>query len=144
MKMLDGKISIHAEMGSRERRVVIFIEDKLSATEILQVEMTMADFGNAITGHGHMPMKFLLQDTSKVGKKHEVKTEKVTFNKLYQDGLNGVVTSSEIDRAIGEYEKDGWIGNKKDYNNHHHFVESDTGKEIYKINFHRWIDLPEK
>ncbi len=135
MKMLDGKISIHAEMGREERRVVIFIEDTLSTTEIIQVEMTMADFGNAITGHGHMPMKFLLQDTSKVGKKHEVKTEKVTFK--YK---NGDITKEEINKAIHKYEVDGWIGQVKDYGNHHNFVKSDKEKEIYKIGFRRWVD----
>ena len=143
IKMLDGKISIHAEMGSRERRVVIFIEDELSTLEILQIEMDMADFGNAITGHGHIPMKFILQDTSKVGKKHEVKTEEVTFNR---HNPGGAVLDEEINRAIHEYEVDGWIGNRKDAKNwHHRLARKDSEETItYKINFHRWIDLPEK
>ena len=131
-KMLDGKISIHAEMGSRERRVVIFIEDKLSACEIMQIEMTMADFGNAITGHGHMPMKFLLQDTSKVGKKHEVKTEKIELN---------VKDKEKTNEDLKKYEVDGWVVNRKDIDNHHNLIKyMDNGKWLVRVSFHRWID----
>lgn len=135
MKMLNGNISIHAQAGHRETNVWICIEDKDACVQILEMEMNMKDFAMAITGRGNTPMKFHLSDTSKVGMKHEVKNENVTFT--YK---NGTISKEEINKAIHKYEVDGWVGNRKDAKNYHNQLSHSASLTTYKISFHRWVE----
>lgn len=140
MKMLDGNISIHAVTSGPEKKVCIWIEDKDSTIQILEIEMTMKDFALALTGQSYIPMKFHLSDTTKVGMQHEVKQMFVTFNR--SDFENVIGDDIEIDRAIKKYEVNGWIGSRKDAKNYHNLVSGSGIKTeiIYRISFHRWVE----
>jgi len=36
-----------------------------------------------------------------------------------------------------------WIGRDKDANNHHNWVRHEGQKQVYRISFHRWVEVEE-
>lgn len=138
---LKGKISISKVYVcgkiAQDSYISIEIEDELSSVRVIQANLSLKDFANAITGLSNLPCEFELGGIENIGKQLEVKTEEVVISE-----------SAFYDQAIREgvrkYEVDGWIGRDKDAKNHHNWVRNCSRGAIYKISYHRWVKVGEK
>jgi hypothetical protein len=75
VKKLKGRITMGRWSGTSEGFRVT-VEDVLSGCEVIEVEMTMAQFADAITGRGSVSCEFTLTP-EQVGMKHEHKAVEV-------------------------------------------------------------------
>lgn len=146
---MKGKISISKVTilsGKREEDYMsITIEDKSSGVQFLEIKMDLLDFAQALTGLGCMPIEFELRGLENVGKKFEHKTIEVT---IPRDQITLTVEDKSINKAVGGYEVDGWMGSKEDCKNHHNFVKTFRSNGIdfwvYRVHFWRYIDAEEE
>lgn len=127
---MKGYISISKvhNCKTNDEYISIAIEDESSSIEFVTATMSLKDFTKALTGQGHIPIAYALRGVDKVGKEYQHKTEIVPF--LFD------ASEEDINKAVGRYEVDGWIGTKDDYKNHH----NQTGPKGVRIVYYRWVE----
>lgn len=121
--------------------ISIRVEDRLSGTLFLEIEMDLESFSKVITGRT-VEVKFGVHKLERLGKKREYKHEVINFQRTYDTKLRQTI----IEEVIREKEVDGWIGNRSDASNHHNRVHSkdmDSDHEAYNIGFVRWVNIAE-
>lgn len=128
---MKGKISISRYTSNSGPGINITIEDDLSGTTIVDLDMSIADFGDAVTGHGHVDCEFVLR-TKHVGKLREHKTLVIEIENPYRHR-----TPEEAAVILAPYEVDGWMGHKQDLGNGHRIVKNGKGVQV---TFVRYVD----
>jgi hypothetical protein len=135
-----GKITISRwSGGARGGGISIELTDETSGTRFLNVEMSIEDFGGAITGMSYMDCEFGLR-AQNVGKIRESKSMVIPFkNTDYKKREEDEITS------LAPFEVDGWRGSHGDLGNHHRsaWVDAD-GWHCYRVNFTRFVDAPKE
>lgn len=134
---MKGKISISRWTSNVEpyTGIGIDVEDEMSGTRILRVEMTIEAFGQAITGLGSCPCEFQLS-TKHAGKRREVKEEIVLYPRYTKKD------EREINAALAPHEVDGWYGRNGDVGNMHRYVsgKSTETHDAFMVTFIRFVD----
>jgi hypothetical protein len=110
----------------------IVIEDKLSGTQFLRVELSAHDLMLALTGQGCIPIVFEL-GADHVGMRAEYKTEWVPVPQ-YQP------TDQETDMVLGPFEQNGWVARREDLKNHHRYEGNDKEGHKYQVAFTRFVE----
>lgn len=126
---MEGNITIIRY--SNTDRMEIVIEDKLSRTQFLRVELSAHDLMLALTGHGCTPVGFELS-AHHVGMRAEHKTEWVPVPQYRP-------TDQETDMALGPFEQNGWIAHRDDFENHHRHEGNDKEGHKYQVAFTRFV-----
>lgn len=104
-KFIEGKITISRPMGYDNDYVSLTVQDESSRAEFLEVRISLVDFTKAITGQGHMPVRFTTKGLDVIGKTKEQK--ELVFS-MGEDGI------TKNDKDIAEYHAqsyadEGWI-----------------------------------
>lgn len=130
MKKLRGNITITRVRGGDDKTPVsITIIDETSASEAIEVRLTLNDFAEAMLGLGHVKCGVKWNDSGRIGKKREHKTVMLTRNKSYSSD------QSTEDAIIAPHEIDGWICDRESYRNHHNWC----GDDKVATRFLRWV-----
>lgn len=134
---LQGKITICRTTGSGEDAVTIRIRDTDAGIDFAVAELTMTNFGYAVTGRGATPCELEVRGLEKVGMVREHKTESIAFEGrvLGRD----MATSPEAKAALAPFEIDGWKGFPTDLANRNR--RSKAGNQL--VTFERWVPRPE-
>ena len=152
-KLINASITIsevHCAGGEKDY-VNIEIEDEDSGCRILTLELDHWSFARALFSHAFTECQKaeLLRDLSRVGKKHEHKSEVVgihmpksvlSLNDTYHDHSN------LIRKAVKPFEVDGWKARINDALNHHNHRFTDqtsadgSRTSHFLIGFDRWVD----
>lgn len=153
-KILQGKLTISRMTSNfnNPRPIRITLKDDLSSCEVVEINLSLEAFANAITAAGFQPCEFEFNASGVVGKKREHKTEVVFIpNKIgYKKGNNG--DRKAVQPYLAPYEVDGWKGRASDALNSHNWdreqrsppkgAKVDSGNWT-TIVFERWVDVPE-
>lgn len=132
MKHFNGTISIARQMGGEDDGCIcIEVTDETSRVQFIEIKLTTAELGAALTGSSYRPCKFGLRCVEKVGMKAECKEENVHFTDQY---LRGSALDSAKTRALKPFEVDGWIGRREDLGNGHRAT-----KNGYMVHFDRHV-----
>ena len=134
---LKGTISIgRLTGGGEEPEVRIHIEDDLSGCRVLDIRMTMADYGNCVSGLSNVPCVMEYASEAPIGKKreHMEKVIVVPPCSLHGDALR---KAPEVLEQLKELAKDGWEPRRDDLGNHHRW---DGRKHGYRVTFTRHVD----
>ena len=134
-KISIGKVTCYG--SSEEDYISIGVEDELSSISFLAVKMGLENFTKALMGLANVPVDFELRGIDRVGKRYEHKTEQVHI----PHDVDGNHSDIFIDRAIANWEIDGWIGRREDCKNHHNWVENRDNGSIFNVHFCRWVDI---
>lgn len=136
MKTLKGKITIGKTSSRDGDYVMIELEDSLSHCRVVEVRMSIEDFGQAILGLACQKCEFDLNDSGVIGKTHEYKEEVVPV----PDDFNSHGGNFEklAAKALAPFEVDGWVGRKEDLKNFHR-VERKGNKISYRVSFVRYV-----
>ena len=137
-KQYPGRIDILRPTRGAERFIQMRLEDEGSRCVVIDIRMTMEDFGNAITGLGNTPCKFQLLGVKQVGKRVEHKAVEV----FVPDGTSDT-RSERIRVAVVAYEKDGWRGDDNDAQNWHRAARSENRGTWYNVQYTRFVDIEE-
>lgn len=102
--MFNGKITISRPTYGDGRGEVVRIEvkDALSQKNFANIELSYADFTQAITGFSHVPMKFELRGSELVGLKKVVEERSVIAPAECHD------TQSLRDWLVANCQEEGW------------------------------------
>lgn len=126
---MKGKISITRNSNNT---ISIEVEDTLSSTSFLNVNMTLENFALAITNLSYIDCDFDLRGMSYIGKKLEVKKEIVDLVDTTYDNFN-----ERIKSLVKPYEVDGWEVEEyclHSWNNH--LVNNNK----YTVTFRRYVN----
>lgn len=132
MKTLKVRFHIGRVFGGNDEDCVRFIvTDELSSCQIIDVRMSQAVFAEALFSR-EVEGTALLNDSEKIGKKIEHKTELCPF-----PGYG--VTPEKLGEYVKEFEVDGWKAQMSDLTNYHRY----EGKDKVRVTFYRWVDAEE-
>ena len=129
-----GKITITRQSRTTcGDSVCIELTDESSGTRVVEVEMTVENFGNAITNLALQPCEFQWYPEAPVGKVRETKTEIIQM----PEGASYAKDREALAKAaIAPFEVDGWVGYWRDALNHHRHTDG----TMYSVGFHRFVD----
>jgi hypothetical protein len=133
-KTLNGSISISCPQGGDSDYISIQLEDISSSTRFCEVRIKYAEFTQALTGRGYMPMAFELR-ASKVGLIREHKRELVEFRYKNWDKRE-----EEAAQALIPFEVDGWKGSISDMLNYCHRNVNKDGIDYQEVTFTRYVE----
>jgi hypothetical protein len=124
---MKGNIRITSFSVNRPpwRGVNIVIEDEASGERVVEVTLTIEQFGTALANY-NADCEFMLDNLDVIGKTREVKTEVVE----YPDGIDAA-------DALAPHEVDGWKGRERDLDNFHNRVK---GRDAYRVTFVRFVE----
>ncbi len=140
MKKLNGEIHVGRIFGhDLAEPVVIEITDSLSGQRIIDVSMTLSQYGDLVSGSGTVDCKMEVYDAKHIGKQIESKEEFVPFNWA---GWHG--KQSELKKAAAKAAKpflvDGWSSYREsDFVNHHRACDR-KGVKGQTVVFWRYVD----
>lgn len=101
--MRQGRITItRPTYGDGRQKIAIRIDDESSGIEFLEIEIGLAEFAEAVTGHGHVPCEYDTRGLANIGKQRVVKTERVPYS------FNGKYDTEARKAAVAPFEVDGW------------------------------------
>lgn len=135
-KKLQGKLTIsRPSNGSGRRYITIRIHDELSGTEVIDLEIGLEEFAEAVTGMGYVPCEFELQ-AEFAGKKREIKRVLVECGESWLEAKRTPARQAEyVAQKFAPYEVDGWIGSQYDYFNFHN-----KNGDFMNVSFTRYVD----
>lgn len=113
--------------NEREDFITVRLTDRGSSISFVEVEVSMADFAAAVTGHGAIPCTGEVRGLQLVGTTHEAKTVVVP-------GLTHETWKVRA-QLVAEYEVDGWKADMAEGMNHHRV----RGVDGYEVWFHRYV-----
>ena len=134
-----GRIDIARARDNTGRDFIqMRLEDEESGCAVFDVELSIENFGNAITGLGDIPCEFRVLGVERVGKRAEHKTVEVFLG----DGTRSN-EDSRIRDAVAKHEANGWRGRDADLKNRHKFVrrQEGTGGAWYDVDYTRFVDI---
>jgi len=131
-----------ASNGESHHQWRISVDDDLSGTRLLSIELTPDEFARALGHHYLTGIKAEILDAetfaAKIGKRHDVKTVLVRC---------GAGSREEQIATLAEEIKpllvDGWTsGSEVEKFNWHHYVQStaDPEQSSYRVALHWWVD----
>jgi len=143
MKTLKTKLTIGrpSRGWTLDEAIVIRIEDKLSHSLILELEIEPALFALALTGRAVQDSVTRYYDDAPIGKRREHKLEFVQPRPGHVDPKDQDWFAAAI---LAPYEKDGWKGRPGDLYNSHLWIENEAGERGCKVSFERYIDIEEE
>lgn len=125
MKKFRGKLTLSFPTGGKEGRAArISLDDDSSGVPVVQVELTMEEFGLFISGLAMRPCEYEAGNSALFGASREVKSEQVVW---------GDATKED---AVAPFEVDGWRARLSDVGNYHNRISHD----IYNVMFFRFVD----
>ncbi len=135
------KLNTHTTISRRtsnisEGYICIEIIDKMSGCTIIETEIGLSDFAMAITGMGRTPSTSEFYFEAPIGKKHEIKTEKLSRLPV-TNKFTEALTAKEL---LAPYEVDGWVGRKHDLRNPNRWCKLEDGSPGISVTFERWVD----
>lgn len=132
-KTTPGTISLSFWTSNKPpyKGVSIRIEDAVSGTEIVDVNMTLLTFAEMISGSSMRPVDVEFHGAPAFGKMRETKTEVV----FIPDG-EWKDREARAKKALKAFEVDGWSGNLSDALNHHR----SKGQGKQEVGFTRFVD----
>lgn len=139
-KRLKASIHVGRVFGHNVTHpVVIEIGDDLSGTRILDVEMTLEQYGDLVSGSGTVECSVDLYNCDKVGKRVESKTEFVPFSWAGWHGKDAALKKAAA-KAAAPFLIDGWESYREsDFSNHHCSTER-KGIKGQNVVFWRYVD----
>src|SRR5438046_3032372 len=96
--------------------VHLTVEDEISGCRVLDVYMSLEEFGKAVTASVADGVMEFYPD-GPIGMKHEHKEIVVPFDWSHNRG-----NIRAEDEALAPFETDGWLGRRDDLHNHHRSV----------------------
>lgn len=129
--MPEGKITISRYHNTEI--VCISIMDVISRVEFVKFEMTVSDFGKAITGLGYVTGNMELRKLNLIGKKAENKDVVIKCEFPYGDKMK----MRKARKAMKEFEVDGWKGRDYDLGNPHNYATDGI-----RVCFSRHVTMP--
>lgn len=137
--MTKGKITISRISSNQENYlpIKITIDDVDAVTQFLEIEMSLENFAECLTGLAARPCEFKTRGLQNIGKKREM----ADFTIELPEGTINRRNSEEV--ATERAEKlcpDGWIVST--YFNSQSSFYRENGKEYARTNIFRWIDVP--
>lgn len=129
MKKYKGRISIGRFTGNIApyKGVTIQLSDENSSNPVVEITLTIQEFGDVISGLGYTDCEFSVYSMKNIGKKLEVKTEKIAVKKYEH-------SDEEIKDLCKPFEVDGWSAHYGDFKNHHKI-----SKNIVTVGFSRYV-----
>ena len=129
---MKGNISIHRYQSNEEPHHGVHIElkDESSGVRVVDIDLTIEQFGNAVSGLGYTDCLFELGFVSYVGKVREHKIEKIIRWFGY-----GEIRNEDLEKVLKDYEIDGWKANRADFKNHHRYNDDHT----ISVSFVRYV-----
>jgi len=137
-KVIEGRVSITRPQGGREPEVIkISIEDVRAAAGFCVVELPLADFARAVTGHvvrGEVTVAGL----ERVGKKMEHRPFSFPLNRsaalVYGEDREKVACE-----AIKQHLPEGWQSDDY-FRSQDSFYTTEDGKLWARTTIRRWVD----
>lgn len=136
-KDLKGTFRVSRVQSNIEDDFIDFeLIDEASRLVICSIRMSIAEYGDLISGTRNVPCEIRLFETSRAGMTHEHKTEAIPRIEISNP------SDEDLQAHVKPWEKDGWIASTRDLRNHHLWV----GRDQVKVGFDRWVppeeDIP--
>lgn len=126
-----GDLTICAyQGGKRGRGVSVKLRDELSGCEIINIDISMEEFAQALFGLGYRPCEFEAR-VENLGKTRETKSERIKPPEIKDWKRREKIAAD----ALKPYEVDGWSGSTDDILNHHRWNSDGT----HTVGFVRWV-----
>ncbi len=139
MDTLKGTIHIGRWSGGDEGRPVhIELTDEDSGCRAVTIEMSLAEFGDALTGRGMVPCRFEFNDSGMIGTLAQNKEEHVPVP-AWSDRKDGWQK-----RALAPFEVDGWRARSGDIDNSHRSTKNKDGQPAQNVVFFRNVPKESK
>lgn len=135
--MKQGKANIHigrTHCSSEPDYYTIEIIDENSSVLVVEAQLTLEQFARALSSESLMDVPVEYGPLDKVGKYLEVKTE-------YIEDIDYSNFTIQLPIKVKPFEVDGWKADKETTFNCHR-RSSREGKNVYSVNFRRWVDNP--
>lgn len=145
MKRLKGKLTISRVHSHKEDWITIRVEDELSHCQMIEVQVGLAEFAEALTNLACRPCMVEFNDSGVIGKRREHKTESIFFpDAEVRHGTYG--RDAGIRKILAAHEIDGWKARDDDATNHHRMTYNAVdaaGRKGYtaEVSFVRHVDV---
>jgi len=138
--ILPGKLTISRTSGGiDDDSIRIELIDESSSCVLVEIRCSPETLGIALTGMGRNPCTFEFFVDCPVGKKREVKHEKV----FVPNGPHAE-KESRIAAALAPHEIDGWLGFAREADNPHRWVNRQEATKPdghwYNVGFIRFVE----
>lgn len=134
---VPARISIsRTHSNKRDDYVSISLEDGSSRCLIVEIEISLLMFADALFSRGDCTCKATVYRDSPVGAVLETKTVVIPTSDRFPYGKP---TAKEIAKALSPYEVDGWMARESDLTNGHNSAVGGM-----RVNFHRFVDTTTK
>ena len=111
--------------------VHISINDERSGCRLLELWLTLEEFGKAVTASfGNAEMTYY--PNCPIGKQREYKQEEIIWDFSNKD-------SDQMEKALHLHEVDGWKADRADMTN----PRNSVGKCKQRVGFRRYVDVPQ-
>lgn len=112
---MKGNITISRVQGGSDDYINIQIEDEVSRTRFLEVQLTPETLGLALTGLAAQDCEFKTRNLERVGLKRQTK----------QVEISRPENNKELDLLLKPLEINGWVANYDDAYNDHRWTDND-------------------
>ena len=136
--MKDGKLTIsRVSFSTRLDAIHIRLQDCKSSIEFVEIEISLKEFANAITGFACRPVKFTLRNVENVSKKFEHKTVKICV----PIGIDITPELATVNIISADPDLLTWGYEFSDFKNHHNrSPHTDPKLAWYSVSFWRWVE----
>lgn len=130
MKKLQGKLTIsRPSYRDKQKAIRITVHDDTSSCRAVEVELSLEDFAECLTGLGRVDCSYEYNDSGVIGKYLETKTEIVPHPKFNRDDTDAIT------RHLAPFHIDGWVARTEDLFNHHRHQKAGM-----TVAFSRFVD----
>lgn len=149
MKEFHAQVSMLRVHTSDGNYINISVEDEDTGNRILNVNVTMSEFAEMITGKGCVDAKGFFYGGENIGKVIENKSCVIAVPRSLHDQYYSLCRDSDVPKPVldflSRFETDGWKASPRDLFNMHRRVHGKGGeedRENYRCNvgFRRYVD----
>jgi len=135
--MIQGKITISRIQSNQESYlpIKITIDDVNAVTQFLEIEMSLENFAECLTGLAARPCEFKVRGLENIGKKREMADFTI---ELPEGTINGRKSKEIAAERAEKLCPDGWTVST--YFNSQNSFFKENGKEYARTHILRWVD----
>jgi hypothetical protein len=142
---IDGAISIARSTGSDGHSISISVEDRLSGLHVLELRLSMEEFGNVVTGSSGKTLSATVYQNENLGKEQEVATAQIPLEgfDIGYDGKGWEAFNQFVETYVEEKFGSEWKADLDKSKNHYRVINGKTpetkGKQYYSVHIRRWL-----
>lgn len=135
LREYDGFLLLQRRSSLEGEKIVLSFIEKISGQIACRAELSLVDFADALTRHGHLPCVLSVDSSGKLGMRLQVRTQRLTIP--WGDGRS---LDESIEEVVRPWEREGWLARRQDFHNPYRLVDETEESRTFLVTFERFVE----